>query len=324
MLKDLRRYSNLGTPNYFYFLFDALLKNKEAHWTKENAQHFFYNKIIDGNRIFDGCLELALLSNIIRLENGELFLNEEISQFANEKEALQEKIIEYVFLALCTDEDFLSIFNQENLSYDVIYKNFLISNSAFKFKFSNFKQFLLDFNVISVHPIPEIKKCVLNKQYKTFFDKSILPLMRKRRISVAELKKSQEKKEEYGIEAEKFVLDFEEKRLSRRSDINWVAEYVVNEGYDIASFNDISDNNHNRFIEVKSYRGNSPYFYWSKNEYQTARLRKEHYWLYLVNRDKINDDGYVPLMKQNPYETILNNKDWNVEIESYKIKMITS
>jgi hypothetical protein len=49
--------------------------------------------------------------------------------------------------------------------------------------------------------------------------------------------------------------------LNGKEFIEWIAEYVANEGYDIASYNSKADREHNRFIEVKSYAGSRPYFY---------------------------------------------------------------
>ena len=129
-----------------------------------------------------------------------------------------------------------------------------------------------------------------------------------------------EEQQIYGEEAEKFVLAFERKRLNGKDFIEWVAEYVANEGYDIASYDNESDTEHNRFIEVKSYAGSRPYFYWSKNEYLVAKRRQENYWLYLVNRDEVGNNNYVPIMLQNPYESVLKNNRWSAQIEKYKIE----
>ena len=112
------------------------------------------------------------------------------------------------------------------------------------------------------------------------------------------------------------------KRLNKKKDINWVAEYIVNAGYDIASYNSEEDTFLNRFIEVKSFEGEKPYFFWSKNEFRESKIRKNQYWLYLVNRNKINDNDYYPTMINNPFENILQNDDWKKSIENYKIQQI--
>lgn len=95
-------------------------------------------------------------------------------------------------------------------------------------------------------------------------------------------------------------------------------------GFDIASYNHELDELPNRFIEVKSYDGDTPYFFWSRNEYSVAKRKKDEYWLYLVNRSEMNIAKYVPIMIQNPHEAILNdNKNWDKQIEKYKIELIT-
>ena len=79
----------------------------------------------------------------------------------------------------------------------------------------------------------------------------------------------------------------------------------------------------NRFIEVKSYDGETPYFFWSRNEYSVAKRKKDDYWLYLVNRSEMNKTEYVPIMIQNPYEEILSNDEkWDKQIEKYKVELI--
>jgi hypothetical protein len=143
-----------------------------------------------------------------------------------------------------------------------------------------------------------------------------------KKISPEEFEKEQEQKKIYGIEAEKFVLTFEKKRLGNK-EIDWVAKYIVNEGYDIASYNEMNDLRYNRFIEVKSYDGPKPYFYWSRNEYTVAKRKKEQYWLYLINRSEMNNENYKPVMVQDPFNSILKNDDWDKQVDKYIIKFIS-
>jgi hypothetical protein len=140
-----------------------------------------------------------------------------------------------------------------------------------------------------------------------------------KKISPEDFEKDQERKRLFGIEAEKFVLKFEKKRLKNKKLIDWVAERVVNEGYDISSFNSIEDERPNRFIEVKSYDGNVPYFYWSQNEYQVAKQQGYEYWIYLVNRSDMIQKDYSPIQIQNPFVNVLRNLEWIKEVDSYKL-----
>ncbi len=320
MLKELKRYENLGTPSYFFYLLNTLNENPTAEWKLDDVNRLFYNKIIDGRAIFDGCIELGIKIKLLFIQDDYLFVDKKIAESLKSEMQLKDRFIELLFKSLIDDDDFHQIFNSNHLSYDVIYKSFQISINAFGFRFSNFRQLLVDFDVIEYHPTPEIKNFIINSRYRKLFDKAILPEIKKRKIGIEELKRTMEEQQIHGEEAEKFVLAFEKKRLNEKDFIEWVAEYVTNEGYDIASYDSEIDSEHNRFIEVKSYAGGRPYFYWSRNESLVAKRRRENYWLYLVNRDEIGNDDYVPLMLQDPYESVLKNNKWIVEVEKYKLE----
>lgn len=323
MLKELRKYSNFGTPNFYFELLITLKKEKEITWKKSDLEKLFYNRIIDGRSVYDGCIELAIKIDVLIFDGNNISINDDLSDFLNSVNQVSDKFIEYLFHRLKNDEDFHKIFCSEYLSYDIIYKSLQISNSAFGLKFSNFKQLLIDFGAIKTHPTVEINSYIINSRYKKLFDKTVLPEIKKRKIGIEAFKKAMELQQIYGEEAEKFVVEFENKRLYYKKDIDWVAQYIVNEGYDVASYDNPSDDLQNRFIEVKSYDGDIPYFFWSRNEYNVAKRKKEQYWIYLVNRKKINNNGYEPQMEQNPFEGILKNDDWDKQVDKYIIKFIS-
>lgn len=322
MLKDLRKYSNFGTPNFYYELLNAINEKKEGHWKKPDVERLFYNRIIDGRNVYDGCIELAIEINLLFFDGNYITINENLSSLLNSLTQISDKFIEYLFDTLKHDQAFHKIFCSETLSYDFIHKSLLISNSAFGLKYANFKQLLIDFGVIKTHPTLEINSYILNSRYKNTYDKTVLPEINKRKIGVEEFRKAMELQQIYGEEAEKFVVEFERKRLSYKKDIDWVAQYIVNEGYDVASYDTIDDVIQNRFIEVKSYDGDIPYFFWSRNEYQVARRKKEQYWVYLVNRSQMNHENYEPIKEQHPFENILENENWDKQVDKYKIELI--
>ncbi|QLH44999.1 MAG: DUF3883 domain-containing protein [Bacteroidota bacterium] len=174
---------------------------------------------------------------------------------------MRDKFVEYLFKALKDDDEFHKIFCSDYLSHDIIYKSLQINNRAFGLKYSNFKQFLIDFEAIKTHPTAEINSFIINNRYKKLFDKTLLPKIKQRKIGIEEFQLEMEQQRIYGEEAERFVLRYEFDRLKGQKQIDWVAEYIVNEGYDIASYNNESDVFPNRFIEVKSYNGEVPYFF---------------------------------------------------------------
>ena len=321
MLEELRRYRNFGTPNYFFELLSTLKGNQEATYTRTDIEKLFYNRVIDGRSIFDGCIEIAIKTEILVFENDFLSLSNGVVDSLNSISQMRDKFVEFLFKALKDDDEFHKIFCSDYLSHDIIYKSLQINNRAFSLKYSNFKQLLIDFEAIKTHPTPELNSFIINNRYKKLFDKTVLPEIKKRKIGVEEFRKSMEQQQIYGEEAEKFVLKFETERLENKKEVDWVAEYVVNVGYDIASYNEIQDEQPNRFIEVKSYDGPKAYFYWSRNEYQVAKLKGNNYWLYLVNRSKLKTEGYKPEKYQDPFNTILgdHNIDWIEEVDKYKI-----
>lgn len=99
-----------------------------------------------------------------------------------------------------------------------------------------------------------------------------------------------------------------------------ISEIDVTAGYDIVSANSPNSTVANRFIEVKAVSENG--FYWSKNEYDIAKLLAADYYLYLVDLSKIDDDNYEPDIIHNPVQHIMENNLWLVEPQSYHIQKV--
>jgi len=121
-----------------------------------------------------------------------------------------------------------------------------------------------------------------------------------------------------------FVLGFEQKKLvahSRVKDICQISNESASVGYDIKSFLSLGSICLDKEIEVKSYSGDKPYFYWSRSEFEQAKLSKDRYYLYLVNRDLLFDEDYCPEMIKNPYEKLMNSPLWEVKTENYFFKL---
>lgn len=321
MLEDLKQHSSLGTPVFFLELLRTVCDSKNSKLSIDDVNQLFYNRLIDGNMIFNGCIEIAVRIKLLVLSDNIISVNTELLDSLKRLDLLTAKFIEFLFIALVNDDEFNRIFCSHHITYDVVQKAFLISNKAFRFKYANFKQLLLNFDVIKAHPIPRNKRYLLNPMNMCLFDRIILPEMeiRKRRMGVKEFEESMKQRQINGEEAEKYVLSYEMDRLNNAKKVEWVAKYIVNEGYDIASFNSESDIECNRFIEVKSYVGERPYFYWSRNEYQVAQIKQRSYWLYLVNREEMKKSDYVPRMINNPFKSILCDSDWDTQIENYRI-----
>lgn len=231
------------------------------------------------------------------------------------------RFLELILDAAKDDEVFHQIFCSQNMSYDIIYRQIQIENKAFQFKYSNFKHILLNFGFLQAHPDTNIRKFIIHHRYRKLFDSKVMPEIKKRKIGIEELKRLLAQKEIKGKEGEAFALKFEHNRLASHpliKNVEIISEYYSNAGYDIVSYSGSESKDHDRFIEVKSYQGKIG-FHWTRNEMDVARVKKHQYFLYLVDRDQVNNEGYVPLIIQNPCQQVLENPNWEKTVEEYFI-----
>jgi len=125
-----------------------------------------------------------------------------------------------------------------------------------------------------------------------------------------------------GAAAEEWVVDFERHRLRGhpfREQVRRVSTDDVAAGYDVLSFTSPTSLQHDLFIEVKSH-GSIKLFHWSRNEIATAREFGEAYALYLVDRSRCTETGYIPhiIKGPSPEMFILPESGWQVEATSYE------
>ena len=93
---------------------------------------------------------------------------------------------------------------------------------------------------------------------------------------------------------------------------------TINAGYDIISFDSLQSKEMDRFIEVKSF-SRKPEFYWSKNELTTSELKRKKYYLYLVDRSKMDNPQYQPIIIQDPYNNVFHNTDWKKDAQNWLV-----
>ncbi len=318
MLEELRRYDNLGTPTYFWEFFEQL-RNGDSWTVKEMSEHFF-NRIIDDRSIFDGCIPLLQLAKVIDVDKRNVLeITYAYKYIFHSLQLFQQKLLEGFLLALSKDQKFYDIFTSEYCSYDFIYKSINIDFSAFGLKYANIRDLLIDFDFFKPHPDFPNRMLIVNSRWKKFFEINFSSEIKKRKISIDELRKQQEQQQINGELAERFVLQYEQLRLDDKDGIQWIAPYDSGAGYDILSFQEDSSLENDRFIEVKSYTGTNPYFYWTKNEVSVAKRHQNKYCIYLVNRAELDNPSYEPNIIPDPVNNILNNEKWEKEIDKYYI-----
>ncbi|WEJ61877.1 DUF3883 domain-containing protein [Thiomicrorhabdus lithotrophica] len=324
MLEEVSKFQSLGSPSIYWELLNNILAS-ESGWNDEDFANFFYNRVIDGKKNFDGCVPFLQACRLISFdENGYVQVDTVIQSNLVNKAYLSNIILDRIFIILASDDAFHRIFSNQYISFDVIYNHVQIDNSAFTFKYSNFKQLLIDFSFLNAHPDKRIQKYFINNEYKKLFDKSILPQKKRGIMGLDELDEILHRQRLYGEEAEKFVVEFEKKRLRHSSNykkVVQISEYDVNAGYDVVSFNNHESALHDRFIEVKSYIGEYNFF-WSDNEIDVSKQKADEYFLYLVNRDEMESEGYVPEIIQNPYKSVfMDSIKWNKRPKKFYVSL---
>ncbi len=225
--------------------------------------------------------------------------------------------LEILVLLFKLDIPFNDIFSEKYMKYQPSYGGYVIRKTAFGVNFIQLLSLLESCNFIKKININDSLFYLINKEYLYFLDLKS-PVESHGNLSVSKFDEILLLKQKYGEEAEEFVLNYEVMRLNNQN-IEWVAKYIVDAGYDIASFDNEKDTIHNRFIEVKSYDGEKEYFYWSRKELRVSHLKSNQYWIYLVNRSNMKNLNYKPTMIQNPYKNIYQDIDnWNQQVESWK------
>ena len=162
-----------------------------------------------------------------------------------------------------------------------------------------------------------------NREYFIGINQYQEKIKKKPVVSIEELQKKLLRDSELGEQAEKFAWEYETIRLKQAGidkEPLRISGFDVMAGYDMVSFESISSESYDRFIEVKAVSKSG--FFWSRNEYETAKLKGNSYYLYLVDLGKIDDSGYAPEMIQNPAVNVMEADGWFVEAESYHIKRI--
>jgi hypothetical protein len=133
-----------------------------------------------------------------------------------------------------------------------------------------------------------------------------------------------------GAQAENVVVEFERQRLlklgktiqaelvKRISTINAAA------GYDIESFDGTTDDVFpNRFIEVKATTGDDIRFYWTINEREVAKKKKDKYWIYvLISFREDRPTESLPITIQDPEHIIPRHESFLIEVNKYLISEI--
>jgi hypothetical protein len=313
MHEELRRCNFVGNRNGVHYLAQLVLCCEKTDIESIKSQCAFNNNIrVDVFAAIAFYEYLGLISRVSKVikptEAGKRLWNENIEIFG-------QSLCDLCLAKLFAD----NLLRIELINYDEVKNEFYIKKAGFPLSSAIFRNFLIEFEVI-------LEKTeglfYISKDYESMFKNKVSD--KRQKLTLEQLQQTLEMQRVQGETAEMYVLSFELERLSehiQKSQIRKISDIDVSAGYDIVSFNDMESRSLNRFIEVKSYTGNI-HFFWSKNELETAKIKEDMYYLYLVDIDKISDVNYAPIIIKNPVKVLIESMEWIMEPQSYKIVKI--
>lgn len=321
MIDTILDTTNLGNATQIQYILNLLKKDS---FTIDGLKIACLSNQYDFVHSFEGIMLLLEWLKIIQIDNNFASLNRSIEFVKNGH--ISSHFFQLLFSQLLKDNVLSAFLNQFNVNYDDKEELIVINNDLIDFRFSQFRNILIDLNFFIPDKLVK-NQFTINNDYKKLFLRIIIPLIEysgHRKISLEELKKQQDIQDQLGKDAEEFILGYEKNRLKGHvniDNIRIISTDNVNAGYDIQSYLNIHSMIINRFIEVKSFSDNEG-FYWSKNEIGVSKIKEDQYYLYLVDRDKMKKKGYEPIVIQDPYSNILlNEEEWDKRVEKYYFRL---
>lgn len=323
MLIDISNYNNLGNINEIEFMITKILS---ANCTKiEDIENYcLYNSVYIRMPV-KGILSLLKYISLIEIQENSVYLNKKgigLNKKLRKGSVLTPLIATDLINKLICSNNSDIMFDINKIKHNKTSNTYVIRNSAIPIKFSNLRNLMINIGIFQMDRYWK-NNLIINNKYLIYFKNAIKN--RRLTMDLEELKKQLIKRQELGDEAELFVVKYELKRLrnhSTKQKISRISEIDVTAGYDIISFNSTNSIDIDRYIEVKSYNMNIG-FYWSDNEIKVSENLRDKYFIYLVDRDKMNDVGYKPIVIKNPYENIYNSNIWKKEPQSWFLEPIS-
>jgi len=232
-------------------------------------------------------LSFLVQFEIIRDEADTYYFSDDILEDPNE--VLIKKVAKF----LCSE------LGEGIFHYDYLCRRHFLINSKIPTAFSFFRNYLIDAAVLSQRTVNEL---IVSEKYEDLFPKRNVK-------SEFQLEEELKRKKDIGDKAEKFVLQYEKDRLKDSpliSNVRIISKEDVTAGFDIISFDNVSDKFENRFIEVKGFLKEIRFF-WSTNEISIAKKLGQKYHIYLVDVEEMDQDGYEPTILDDPANAVLLN-----------------
>jgi len=308
MLEEVLKHDKLGNrEEILLFLFDAL--NLFEQQSLLSIRKYCLSKSFSMAHSFDGIAQLCEGLSFVRLHNEIVLSNPSVfdhTKFVKTTYFDNYHFFQILFDALSSIDNLKELFDENNIKYSSEKGQYFVIDNKIPFKFFSIRNLLVSTGFFA-RDKSIANHLFINKNFTSQFRVQIIhqlfPLIgRKRKFSLDDLKNRQAQQEEAGRLAELFVLRIERNRLKDHPELKRViriSDESVDAGYDIDSFFDRDSITIDKFIEVKSFEGEIS-FYWSKGQVKCARDLKDKYFLFLIDRKRIDDPLYHPHEIQHP------------------------
>lgn len=333
MLVELLKHNRLANKEELVFLlFNALSISKKQRLS-DLKQYCVSNHFSIG-QAFDGTIKLLEFMEYITIFEDIVSINEKRFVFNNHEGDMphfeSNIFIENIFQSLNRDNSITNFIKPDAIKRDPDKGVFYLRESLIPFEYFGIRNLLISLGMFEKVSDLRGSNFFIKESMNDIIETLVIAPIREeekrnhnKKLSLINLKNKIEAQEAIGKDAEIFVVNYETTRLHGHPKLNQIqriSDGDVGAGFDIESFNDNSSVFLDRFIEVKSYSQNQ-IFYWSRNEVETAKELSEKYFLYLVDRNKMTQQGYAPKIFQNPYTYFFENDFHSKETEVWKINM---
>lgn len=313
VLKDLKY--NGGKEGLLFFFCDVLnLRSIKIQDAEIICSHATNTRQLSVKDILSYCNAFGW----VHISNEYISVTADIQPFIDDREKLNNVLVESSVEQLFS----LQIFTPYMFSYDSVRYCYSFKNELLPLSFASVRNVLISQGFIIPIRDNQETQFIISHSFESLIAKQCKKQIK--HLTLDRLKKQIEDNEIAGEKAESFVLSYEKNRIgaSLCEKIRRISEIDVTAGYDIISFNSGKSINYDRFIEVKAISKSG--FYWSKNEYDIAKLLGQHYYLYLVDLTYCNNKDYHPLMICNPAKDLFSSDNWIIETQNYHIRKIDS
>ena len=308
---SLSKYSQIGNFEGLFFMWNCLSVDNS---TLTSISILCQHSKSDIKVIHTAVVSLFEQMGIISWDNS-FIINSQYARYRNCDKDTFTNWFGKTYVHFLLDDEYIDF---TKITYDRVADKYVLAQSAISFKFACLRNLLVTLDIISRTKTDG--KFYIEKYIDLFLEKGKSV---SRKMTQEKLLKKLGKQQEQGERGELFVLEYEKKRLKGHTNIEnikRISQIDVCAGYDIVSFNGLDSTMLDRMIEVKTYDG-IPHFFWSSNERKQAALLANHYFIYLVDDNKIKSFSYEPIIIQNPVDFFRKNPQWILIEDTVKVML---